>query len=73
MLKVHQIVGVGLLALLGAGCGQKGPLTQPTDAAAQNRATLPQVLNPSRPASSPQTPSSATSSTPASPASAPSR
>ncbi|HZY18910.1 MAG TPA: lipoprotein [Ramlibacter sp.] len=29
-----------------AGCGQRGPLYLPTDPAAANRATLPQVLVP---------------------------
>jgi len=29
-----------------AACGQKGPLFLPTDPAAANRATLPQVLSP---------------------------
>ena len=35
------MLGVGL-----AGCGQRGPLYLPTDPAAANRATLPQVLLP---------------------------
>ena len=36
------------LAALAAvvGCGQRGPLYLPTDPAAANRATLPQILNP---------------------------
>jgi predicted small lipoprotein YifL len=50
MLNVRQILvsAVGL-ALVGVGltaCGQKGPLYLPTDPAAKERATLPQVLLP---------------------------
>ena len=50
MLKNHQIlVSRALLAatvvILG-GCGQKGDLYHPTEAAAQRRATLPQTLTP---------------------------
>ena len=45
MLDVRRIlVSAALLAL--AGCGQKGDLYLPTEPAAQNRATLPQVLVP---------------------------
>jgi len=50
MLNVSQILvsAIGLAALgVGlAGCGQRGPLYLPTDPAAANRATLPQVLVP---------------------------
>jgi len=50
MLNVSQILVKGIgLAVLGvglAGCGQRGPLYLPTDPAAANRATLPQVLLP---------------------------
>jgi predicted small lipoprotein YifL len=55
MLKFKLIVGAACLgcALVLAACGQKGPLMFPKEPAAQNRATLPQVLNPSSPASSP--------------------
>jgi predicted small lipoprotein YifL len=62
MLRVLQILvatlGVRLvLALSGvaalAACGQKGPLFLPTGEAAAGRATLPQTLNPTRPASAP--------------------
>jgi predicted small lipoprotein YifL len=35
-------------ALLLGACGQRGPLYLPTEPAAANRATLPQVLNPAR-------------------------
>ena len=35
-------------ALVLAACGQRGPLYLPTDPAAANRATLPQVLTPGR-------------------------
>jgi predicted small lipoprotein YifL len=72
-LKFKTIVGAASLALLliVAACGQKGPLTLPTEPAAQNRATLPQVLSPAVPSAAPST---ATSATPASsPASAPKR
>lgn len=40
-----------------AGCGQRGPLYLPTEPAAANRATLPQVLipgTPTAPAPAPQ-------------------
>jgi predicted small lipoprotein YifL len=54
MLNVKPIVGASLLACsLLAACGQKGALVLPKEPAAQNRATLPQVLNPASPASSP--------------------
>jgi predicted small lipoprotein YifL len=50
MLKVSQILvsALGLLALgVGlSGCGQRGPLYLPTDPAAANRATLPDLLVP---------------------------
>jgi predicted small lipoprotein YifL len=52
MLKTHWIVGLACVVLLTA-CGQKGALVLPKEPAAQNRATLPQVLNPASPASSP--------------------
>jgi len=54
MLKVHQILvsalglvvfGVGL-----SGCGQRGPLYLPTEPAAANRATLPDLIRPGSPA-----------------------
>lgn len=67
MSNVRQILvsAVGL-ALVGVGlsaCGQKGPLYLPTDPAAKDRATLPQILVPGRsttenPASSTQPPAS---------------
>jgi predicted small lipoprotein YifL len=51
MLNVRQIlVSAAGLALIGvslAGCGQKGPLFLPTDPAARDRATLPELLKPS--------------------------
>ena len=52
--------------LLLAGCGQKGDLDLPTGAAAQNRATLPETLDPrSRGAAAvvPATPASAATTT----------
>ncbi|MDM0104920.1 lipoprotein [Variovorax sp. J22R24] len=50
MLNVRQILvsAVGL-ALVGVGltaCGQRGALYLPTEAAAKNRATLPELLLP---------------------------
>lgn len=51
MLKVRQILvsTIGLCALgVGlSGCGLKGPLYLPTDPAAAQRATLPELLTPS--------------------------
>ena len=51
MLKVRQIlvsaVGLFILGVGLAGCGQKGELYLPTDPAAANRATLPSLLRPS--------------------------
>ncbi|MES2531067.1 MAG: lipoprotein [Pseudomonadota bacterium] len=51
MLNVRQILVIGAsLTALGvglSGCGLKGPLYLPTDPAASQRATLPQVLTPS--------------------------
>ncbi|RYF73636.1 MAG: hypothetical protein EOO22_08575 [Comamonadaceae bacterium] len=50
MLKVRQIL-VSALALVvagigTAGCGQRGPLYLPTEPAAANRATLPDLVRP---------------------------
>ena len=57
MLKNRQILvrGMALLAaaLALAGCGQRGPLYLPTDAAAAQRASLPQSLKNSLPGTSP--------------------
>ncbi len=47
-----------------AACGQKGDLYLPTDPAAANRATLPQVLIPGQTISSTMTQPSATSPSP---------
>lgn len=51
MLNVRQILvsTIGLCALgVGlSGCGLKGPLYLPTDPAAAQRATLPELLTPS--------------------------
>ena len=46
-------------AMVGAlaACGQRGPLYLPTDAAAKNRATLPQTATPQLPGSAAPTPS----------------
>ncbi|RZI75271.1 MAG: hypothetical protein EOP80_09225 [Variovorax sp.] len=50
MLKVRQIL-VSALGLVVAGvalsaCGQRGPLYLPTEPAAANRATLPDLVRP---------------------------
>jgi predicted small lipoprotein YifL len=50
MMKFKWIVGLAALLVMVA-CGQKGALVLPQEPAAQNRATLPQVLNPTSPAS----------------------
>lgn len=49
------VLGACVVAAL-AGCGQKGPLYLPSDAAAPGRLTLPQTLNPA--ASLPTVPAS---------------
>lgn len=57
MSKVRTILGSRLARRAGvaatalacmAGCGQRGALYLPTDPAAADRATLPQILNPNR-------------------------
>jgi predicted small lipoprotein YifL len=61
MLNVRQIlvnaIGLAIVGVALAGCGQKGPLYLPTDPAAKNRATLPGLLIPessrNEPANSP--------------------
>jgi predicted small lipoprotein YifL len=51
------------MATLLVGCGQKGGLYLPQEPEAQQRATLPQILTPSLPGTSPdKTPASAPSS-----------
>ena len=60
MLHVHRIL-VRAIALASctaalAACGQRGPLYLPTDAAAKNRATLPQTVTPQLPGSAAATP-----------------
>ena len=66
--RVHALhAGLLALCLLGA-CGQRGNLVLPTEPAAQNRATLPQVLLP-LPRSTASSPASAVP--PASPAALP--
>ena len=57
---------MALLPLLAA-CGQKGDLFLPTDPAAANRATLPQVLIPGRATTDPATTPPATVTAPAPP------
>jgi predicted small lipoprotein YifL len=61
MLKFKPIVGACIAAVLLAvvACGQKGALVLPSDPAAQNRATLPQILSPAQPASAPSSAASA--------------
>jgi predicted small lipoprotein YifL len=50
MLNVRQIlvsaIGLALVGVALAGCGQKGALYLPTEPAATNRATLPGLLMP---------------------------
>lgn len=50
MLNVRQIlvsaIGLALVGVALVGCGQKGPLYLPTDPAAKNRATLPELVLP---------------------------
>ncbi len=62
MLKVYKILVGSLrfrlalaagMVLLLAACGQRGPLFLPSGEAAAGRATLPQILNPTQPASAP--------------------
>ncbi len=55
MFKLKTIVGLCAVIALAvlAACGQKGNLMLPKEPAAQNRATLPQILNPSPAASAP--------------------
>lgn len=68
MLNVRQILvsAVGL-ALVGVGltaCGLKGPLRLPTEPAARNRATLPELLTPGSNRTDPPTPAPASTSAP---------
>lgn len=51
-----RLACVAATLLATAGCGQRGPLYLPTDPAAANRATLPELLNPARVARPAQTP-----------------
>jgi predicted small lipoprotein YifL len=53
MLNFKLIVGIAFILGLLA-CGQRGSLVLPKEPAAQNRATLPQVLSPAPTASSPR-------------------
>jgi predicted small lipoprotein YifL len=50
MLNVHQILvsaaGLALIGVALAGCGQRGALYLPTEPAARDRATLPELLKP---------------------------
>ncbi len=50
--RLRPVLAAAVVAVL-AGCGQKGPLFLPTDAAAAQRATLPQTLSPAGAASAP--------------------
>jgi predicted small lipoprotein YifL len=60
---VRTLALVPLMATLLVGCGQKGGLYLPQEPEAQQRATLPQILTPSLPGTSPdKTPASAPSS-----------
>ncbi|MBK0394675.1 LPS translocon maturation chaperone LptM [Ramlibacter algicola] len=44
--SVRRALGAAALIAMLAACGQRGPLYLPTEAAAADRATLPQVLLP---------------------------
>ncbi|MDM0114448.1 lipoprotein [Variovorax sp. J22R133] len=73
MLRVRQIlvsaIGLSVLGVGLAGCGQRGPLRLPTEPAAANRATLPQTLTPSIPGTGSKTDSTkAPAGAPAAPA-----
>lgn len=65
---IPTAVLAAVLAVALGGCGQRGPLYLPKDAAAKQRATLPDLLTPRLPGSSdaPATPP-ATSDSPATP------
>ena len=58
MYRQILVRGMALLAtaLALAGCGQRGPLHLPTDAAAAQRASLPQSLKNSLPGTNPASP-----------------
>ncbi|WP_162573277.1 LPS translocon maturation chaperone LptM [Variovorax sp. PBL-H6] len=76
MLNVRQIlvsaIGLAIVGVALAGCGQKGALYLPTEPAATNRATLPGLLIPgSRDAAGAARPGTGTSPAPAAPSSAP--
>ncbi|MFD1837845.1 LPS translocon maturation chaperone LptM [Paracidovorax cattleyae] len=68
-----SVLAAGTVAAL-TGCGQRGPLYLPGDAAASQRATLPQTLDPMRdaPTPSPIPVPSLAPAEPAMPASSPS-
>jgi predicted small lipoprotein YifL len=73
MLKVSQIlvIALGLSSVVVGitGCGQRGSLYMPTEPAAANRATLPELVIPGARKPSNTAPASATPSNPAAPAS----
>ena len=48
ILVTALVLVVGMASGL-SGCGQRGPLYLPTEPAAQDRATLPQILTPGLP------------------------
>lgn len=66
--RVRRTLSGVALALVLVACGQQGPLYLPTDAAAANRATLPQTLLPKL---TPTPAPDATAAPPAQPASQP--
>ncbi|WP_162578922.1 LPS translocon maturation chaperone LptM [Variovorax sp. PBS-H4] len=76
MLNVRQIlvsaIGLAIVGVALAGCGQKGALYLPTEPAATNRATLPGLLIPnSRNADSTASPATGAAAAPAAASSAP--
>jgi predicted small lipoprotein YifL len=76
MLNVRQIlvsaIGLAIVGVALAGCGQKGALYLPTEPAATNRATLPGLLIPgSRNADGAASPGTGAAPAPAAGSSAP--
>lgn len=64
---VHAAMLAGMFVVALGGCGQRGPLYLPKDAAAKDRATLPDLLTPRLPGAPDAPPAkAATQGTPAS-------
>jgi len=59
LVRLIALVVLGAVTLLGAsGCGQTGALYLPSDPAAAQRATLPEILTPGLPAPKQESPAS---------------